>query len=366
MISKSQITLANIEDGANIASIEDQYCSSTSSSALPDDPNWQTTEPSDIDSTHFLWRRTKITMSDGTIVYSNAVCERTMSGIISDVDNNKQSITNKVWQTDISSSIDSYDGTTVQTIRDRVTSTETGISGITSRVSDVETGISGLDTRMTTAETSITQNSSKITAMATLNDQTSEITLTPNMISAITNQFIVKGADGTTTIISGGVLSTDAIKSNNYEAGISGSPYSSAGTFLDLSNGNIYTPNFGVSNTTGEAFINGEIIATEFSALDPSGNERATVNADGFVVKNISGEIIAQFSGEATTIGISGRNQVSISDRSVAFSEGGETIGYISEDKGYFLNQEIGDALYLKHYSIREDKSGKLVIGRRW
>ena len=58
-------------------------------------------------------------------------------------------------------------------------------------------------------------------------------------------------------------LATDAIKSTNYQAGTA--PYSGAGTFLDLSNGNIYSPNFGINNTndniTDGAYIKGSIYA---------------------------------------------------------------------------------------------------------
>ena len=58
-------------------------------------------------------------------------------------------------------------------------------------------------------------------------------------------------------------LATDAIKSTNYQAGTA--PYSGAGTFLDLTNGNIYSPNFGINNTndniTDGAYIKGSIYA---------------------------------------------------------------------------------------------------------
>lgn len=52
------------------------------------------------------------------------------------------------------------------------------------------------------------------------------------------------------------------IQSNNYQASQNASsPYSATGTFLDLSNGRLYMPNFGV-DADGKAYINGEIIAT--------------------------------------------------------------------------------------------------------
>lgn len=50
-----------------------------------------------------------------------------------------QSITNKVWQSDITNSINNYDNSTGKAIRDRLTKTETSLSGITSTVSDMKT-----------------------------------------------------------------------------------------------------------------------------------------------------------------------------------------------------------------------------------
>lgn len=66
----------------------------------------------------------------------------TISGVESKVNANTKSITDKVWHTDISTSINEYDGSTVKKIRDRVASTETDISGIKTTLSDVQTTVS--------------------------------------------------------------------------------------------------------------------------------------------------------------------------------------------------------------------------------
>ena len=50
-----------------------------------------------------------------------------------------QSITNKVWQSDITNSVNNYDNSTGKAIRDRLTKTETSLSGISSTVSDMKT-----------------------------------------------------------------------------------------------------------------------------------------------------------------------------------------------------------------------------------
>ena len=81
----------------------------------------------------------------------------------------------------------------------------------------------------------------------------------------ITAAQIHSGAITTDKIYSNAItaskLATDAIKSTNYQAGTA--PYSTTGTFLDLVNGNIYSPVFGVNATNNNqgAFIKGSIYA---------------------------------------------------------------------------------------------------------
>ena len=61
-----------------------------------------------------------------------------ISGVESKVDSVEKSITNKVWQSDITDAINNYDGTTIKTIRDQVAQIDISIDGITSEVSDVK------------------------------------------------------------------------------------------------------------------------------------------------------------------------------------------------------------------------------------
>lgn len=62
----------------------------------------------------------------------------TMSGVSQKIDAVEKSITDKVWQKDITDAINNYDGTTVKTIRDQVSQINISIDGITSEVSDVK------------------------------------------------------------------------------------------------------------------------------------------------------------------------------------------------------------------------------------
>lgn len=95
-----------------------------------------------------------------------------------------------------------------------------------------------------------------------------------NVVNATT--MLAAWADGAfsaTTEINGGFikahtiqsehLATNAIMSQNFQGSDNpSSPFSATGTFLDLTTGNIYSPNFGIDNTYGKAYLNGEIIAT--------------------------------------------------------------------------------------------------------
>lgn len=62
-----------------------------------------------------------------------------ISGVESKVDSVEKSITDKVWQSDITTQINNYDNTTVKIIRDQVAETQTSLGEIRSTVSDVQT-----------------------------------------------------------------------------------------------------------------------------------------------------------------------------------------------------------------------------------
>lgn len=62
-----------------------------------------------------------------------------ISGVESKVDAVEQSITDKVWQSDITTQINNYDNTTVKIIRDQVAEAQTSLGKIQSTVSDVQT-----------------------------------------------------------------------------------------------------------------------------------------------------------------------------------------------------------------------------------
>ena len=234
-----------------------------------------------------------------------------LSGVSSTVSKIDKSITDKIWKSDITTKINDYDQTTVKDIRDRTTSVEKNITGINSTVKDMQTTleskadgttVQSLTTRVSKAEqdmngfkqtvestystksetesvnnyakTSFEQLSDKFSWLVDGTSSSTSLTLTDSLISAITNQFVIKSPDGTSTIIEGGkirtgaittdMLSSSVIKSKNYKEGtyVDGAGYSILGTFLDLDNGMIHTPGF-YTDTIGNAYFNGTINALD-------------------------------------------------------------------------------------------------------
>ena len=321
------VTVLNVDDGekgdigVSVSSVTPMYYLSTSATRLQGG-SWLTTKP-EITTGKYLWTKQRTTFSDNTTKDSTAIYDATITGVESRVSSVENTITNKVWSSDISSAIQAFDNgtdTTHSTIRDRITQTETDITGIKSSVTDIETSlddkadgstVSAISTRVSTLEQDVsgfhttventyatkTENTTTLNTAKTYAEQlsdrfyayvegaggTSSITLTNKALEAITNQFIVKDPNGSSTIISGGriyansittaMLATDAIKSTNYTK-VSGntSAYSNTGSYFNLSTGNIETPNFAVDNTNSKAYINGEIIATSGSIGDSSTN----------------------------------------------------------------------------------------------
>lgn len=145
--------------GVSITDQKEQWYLSTSSSS-PTGGSWSYIEPQEIPDGKYLWGRLEFTMSDGTTQYSTAVHRSIISGLVNIADTLNKKITQKVWQTDISNSLDYYDSSTAQSIRDRVSQTETDISGITSTVSDVQTTLATKadGSTVTALSNTVTQN----------------------------------------------------------------------------------------------------------------------------------------------------------------------------------------------------------------
>ena len=98
----------------------------------------------------------------------------------------------------------------------------------------------------------------------------SDLAITNAKIKNLNGDKIIANTIAADKIVSHSItavqLATNAIKSSNYNAGTA--PYSLTGTFLDLSNGNIFTPNFGVNNDSTDNIDNGAYIKGTIQAYD--------------------------------------------------------------------------------------------------
>lgn len=222
---------------------------------------------------------------------------KTMSGISSLVDKINGNITNKIWVSDINIAVDSFNNTTIQSIRDQVSSQEQTLSGFNQTVKDMQTTIEkkadgstvetlsnkisqteqSLNGFKTTVETTYATNANltsnyynksqteqlanKIYWLVTDSSSSSSLTLTSKALEAVTNQFIVKSPDGKRIVLEKGKITADALQSNNYVAPGHNSVYAQAGTFYNLSDGSITSKNF-VVDQYGNVNLKGTVYAT--------------------------------------------------------------------------------------------------------
>lgn len=222
---------------------------------------------------------------------------KTMSGISSLVDKINGNIINKIWVSDINTAVDSFNNTTIQSIRDQVSSQEQTLSGFNQTVKDMQTTIEkkadgstvetlsnkisqteqSLNGFKTTVENTYATNANltsnyynksqteqlanKIYWLVTDSSSSSSLTLTSKALEAVTNQFIVKSPDGKRIVLEKGKITADALQSNNYVAPGHNSVYAQAGTFYNLSDGSITSKNF-VVDQYGNVNLKGTVYAT--------------------------------------------------------------------------------------------------------
>jgi len=177
-----------------------EWTLSSSSTELDENTTWAEQKPKPTQAQPYLWERSRNDYSNGTHTYSDAHCDVTISGVISDVDKINGQITNKIWQSDITTSINSYDGTTVSNIRDRVSTTEQNLTGITTRVGAVESTTGSLGTRMTAAESSISQNADNIELKVSKDGVISSINQSSESITISADKVNIAGSTAFTSL----------------------------------------------------------------------------------------------------------------------------------------------------------------------
>lgn len=90
-----------------------------------------------------LDRQTVIVLSDDKLKNAVTTVTTTMNGVSSKVNAVDKKITDKVWQSDITTSINNYDGSAIKTLRDQIVTHETKIGEISTEISDITTTVDG-------------------------------------------------------------------------------------------------------------------------------------------------------------------------------------------------------------------------------
>lgn len=208
--------------GKGVKSITPQYAISDSNVLQPNE-GWSDKEP-EWSEGKYIWTRTLVIYDDNT--------QETTTPIVSNGLNSALSI----------STVARKQANTANT-----------------NASNALTTATSANTTAKEAETKAQQSLDQFLWLVKSGSSSTSLTLTDSAVAAITKQFIIKSPDGSATIIEGGKLKTDALKSNNYVSGNDGT-YSSLGTFFDLSNGEIHTPGFYL-DSVGNAFYQGTVNA---------------------------------------------------------------------------------------------------------
>ena len=313
----------------------------------------------------------------------------TISGVTSKVDQVTQSITNRVWVTDINEYINNYDQSTVQVISQKQNQYQQTIDALNINISDIQTSlttkadgstVTSLESKLnnaindvngfkqTVSETYATQNdlnnvktnytqktefqqlSNKFSWLVSSNSSSTSLTLTDSMIDAMTKQFVVKSPDGKRVVIENGIVKTDFLQSHNYVAGTGTPKYSSSGTFFNMADGAMYSKNF-VIDPNGNAYLKGTIYATAGQIGDctiangkltiPAANITGKLEADHIIVgssslddelQDLINGIYAQFDGEGSTLGYCHLAQIKITS---AYTNDAIVIGINQRGNGY-------------------------------
>ena len=147
-----------------------------------------------------------------------------------------------------------------------------------------------ISTVQTNLGTYYTQTNNKFSWIITNNSTSSSLTFTDNAITAVVNKFqVVDPEDSSKVVISKGavvansvtakMLNADAVRSNNFVQTTAGSApyYSTKGTKIDLSNGNIISPSLYMDGATGNAWFKGNINAANGNFSGTLGSKSGTI-----------------------------------------------------------------------------------------
>lgn len=118
----------------------------------------------------------------------------------------------------------------VETTEGNITSLRTSVDGISGEISDARGSYTSLKANLEGIKTEVLNENSKTnTSLQQLSDKfyllvnsdisSTSLTLTDLMISALTNQFVIKSSDGSSTVIEGGKILANSITADNLDVG---------------------------------------------------------------------------------------------------------------------------------------------------
>ena len=243
--------------GQSVTKITQQYALSTSSTTAPS-TGWSTTMPA-FESGKFYWTRSEIVWANPTsTTYTTAVLA---NGITSANTNAETAKTDAASAVSTANTANQTANTANQTANTANQTAQNAVSVANGKSTIYYSNSKPTGGTYKAGDTwfFLTEDGYRIYEYDTTSSDWVQKSMDGKSITAgtVTAAQIQAGA------ITTNKLATNAIKSTNYQAGTA--PYSNAGTFLDLSNGNIYSPNFGINNTndniTDGAYIKGSIYA---------------------------------------------------------------------------------------------------------
>ena len=290
----------------------------------------------------------------------------TLSGVASEVDAVQKQITNKVWQSDITTQINNYDNSTIKTIRDQVSQQTISISGIQSTVSDIQSEFDSTTQSLSQRITQAQQTADKFSWLVKSNSSSSSLTLTDAAITAVSQQSIFKSPDGSATVIEGGRIKADSITANMIAANaITSSEISANAITSDKIAANAITSGKIAANAiTAEKINSGAITADKIATNAITSGKIAAdaVTADKLNVSSLSA--ISANIGTITAGSINiGSGKFTVSSSGVLTATGATISGVITATSGKIGGLTLSSALYSGSHSTFASTADGVYVG---
>ena len=334
---------------------------------------WVNTNPSASMATNeYLWTRYVYTYDDGSTSNGVAEYDSVIDGVSSILDTTNRTIKEQVWQTAYFTITDPDTGQPVQmNIKNTIVQNTMDISGIETRVESVETDLGdftynsyttwkqSVDSFVSTATSNIAGVTSTATQTAnyfswvfqrdTSSSDPNAMVFTTNGLNLLNSSITVKAPDGSTTVVSGGVINTNNIANTAGTSWIN----LGLGTF---NYGNKLTWNGTALTVDGEIYARTGNIASGVTIGNPSGYH-AVMNPTSFDVFDSTGSTKMATFGAVSIIGDIDTRGVKISSDGFLYrsnSNDAFTVGTYSRST---ITEQTRNATTYSSTQIKENKT---------